>query len=302
MEFSSRQLRAFHLVARHRSFARAAEALLITPSGLSLLIRELERQVGFRLFDRTTRHVSLTVLGSDLLAVTEPSLSTLDAAMSRIEQMAKGRERWISIGTTPWLAANVLPPAIRQFRERRPDLRVRLFDGSLNEIEQRVQTGKLDMGVGLFKNSPGIRKVPFFSFALMVISPDQGFAINNVPTRWSSLNQCRLVVLTNDYPHQLLIDRQLANAGVTVVRGQVVKLLETQIALVEANEGIAVIPSFGVLACRNRKVTMSELIDPVVNLDFYQITSRGSRLSGEAKEFSSLLKTYIASWAGTSRV
>ena len=109
MEFSTRQLRAFHLVARHRSFVRAAEVLLITPSGLSVLIRELERQVGFRLFDRTTRHVSLTAFGSELLAVTEPSLSSLDAAMSRIKQVAKGRERWISIGTTPWLAANVLP-------------------------------------------------------------------------------------------------------------------------------------------------------------------------------------------------
>src|SRR5580658_2543180 len=99
MHFTSRQLRAFHLVAHHRSFARAAEALLITPSGLSVLIRELERQVGFRLFDRTTRQVSLTAFGSTLLAVTEPSLSAVDATISRMEQTAKGRERRISIGT-----------------------------------------------------------------------------------------------------------------------------------------------------------------------------------------------------------
>jgi DNA-binding transcriptional LysR family regulator len=302
MEFSSRQLRAFHLVARHRSFARAAEALLITPSGLSVLIRELERQAGFRLFDRTTRQVSLTALGSDLLTVTEPSLAALDAAMSRIEQTAKGRERWISIGTTPWLAANVFPPAIRQFRERRPDLRVRLFDGLPGEIEQRVLSGKLDIGLGLFKNAPGLRRVPFFSFALMVVSPDQGFAINNIAMRWSSLDRRRLISLTNDYSYQLLIDKQLAKSGVTVARGQVVTLLETQIALVEANEGIAVVPSFGMLACRNRKVTMSELIDPVVSQDFYQITNSGSRLSDEAREFSAFLKTYIASWAGTSGV
>jgi DNA-binding transcriptional LysR family regulator len=82
-------------------------------------------------------------------------------------------------------------------------------------------------------------------------------------------------------------------------RGQVVKLLETQIALVEANEGVAVIPSFGMVACRNRKVTMSELIEPVVNLDFYQISNRGSPMSEDAKEFSGFLKTYIANWAGT---
>ena len=56
MEFTSR-LRGFHLVAQHGSFSRAAEALFITPSGLSPLIRELENQLGFRLFDRTTRHL-----------------------------------------------------------------------------------------------------------------------------------------------------------------------------------------------------------------------------------------------------
>ncbi len=302
MDFSSRQLRAFHLVARHRSFARAAEELLITPSGLSVLIRELERQLGFRLFDRTTRQVMLTAFGSELIAVTEPSLGSLDAAMSRIEQSAKGRERWISIGTTPWLAANVLPPAIREFRVRHPGLHIRLFDGWLDEIQQRVQSGKLDMGVGLFKNSSVVRRSPFFRFSLMAVFPDQGAAINSALTRWSSLSGQRLISLTKDYPHQLVIDKQLAKAGAVCRRGQVVKLLETQIALVEAHESIAVIPSFGMRACRNRKVTMSALIDPVVNLDFYQISNRGSRLSEGAQEFSGFLKTYIANWAGTSNI
>lgn len=55
----------------------------ITPSGLSVLIRELERQLEFRLFDRTTRQVTLTAFGSELIAVTEPSLGALDAASNR---------------------------------------------------------------------------------------------------------------------------------------------------------------------------------------------------------------------------
>lgn len=157
------------------------------------------------------------------------------------------------------------------------------------------------MGVGLFKNAPGIRRVPFFSFALMVAFPDQGAAINRVPTRWASLSGHRLISTTDEWPHQVIINKQLARTGVACTRGQIVKLMETQIALVEANEGIAIIPSFGMLACRNRKVTMSELIDPVVNLNFYQISNQGSRMSDEAKEFSAFLKTYIANWAGTSR-
>jgi LysR family carnitine catabolism transcriptional activator len=143
MDFTSRQLRAFHLVARHRSFARAAEVLLITPSGLSVLIRELERQLGFRLFDRTTRQVARTRHGSELLEITQPGLEALDAAMSRIEHAAKGKPRSISVGTTPWIAANVLPPVIQAFRLQRPDLCIRIFDGTLSlEFYQITNRGR----------------------------------------------------------------------------------------------------------------------------------------------------------------
>lgn len=65
MDISTRQMRAFRLVSRHRNFTRAAEALFITPSGLSVLIRELENRVGFRLFDRTTCRVELTSHGME---------------------------------------------------------------------------------------------------------------------------------------------------------------------------------------------------------------------------------------------
>src|SRR5215475_2403270 len=98
MEFSSRQLRAFVMTAQHQSFSRAAEALFITPSGLSVLIRELENQLGFRLFDRTTRHVSLTTPGEQLLRVVRRDLADIDAAISSIGQTARKESHMISVG------------------------------------------------------------------------------------------------------------------------------------------------------------------------------------------------------------
>jgi LysR family carnitine catabolism transcriptional activator len=80
--------------------------------------------------------------------------------------------------------------------------------------------------------------------------------------------------------------------------GQTVNLLDTQVGLVEAEEGIAIIPSFGLPACRSRKVAMSELVDPIVNLEFYEISSRGKKMPDEAVEFSAFLKKYISRWAG----
>lgn len=302
MEFTSRQLRAFHLVAEHQSFARAAERMFLTPSGLSVLIRELERQLGFRLFDRTTRQVALTANGRDLLAFTQPALRTLDLAMSRLEQASKGKTKTISVGTTPWIAANVLPPAIRAFREHRPDLCVRLFDGDLGAVAKRVAAGKLDLGLGVFGRMPGIRGVPFFRFSLMVVRPDKNASFNRVSTKWSALTGQTLISLTENYPHQQLIDAQLAKSSVACKRGQTVNLLDTQIGLVEAGEGIAIIPSFGLAACRSRNVSMSELVEPIVTQEFFEISNRGTRLPEEATQFSAFLKKYIATWAGEAGV
>jgi DNA-binding transcriptional LysR family regulator len=71
-----------------------------------------------------------------------------------------------------------------------------------------------------------------------------------------------------------------------------------QIALVEAQEGIAIIPSFGMPACRNRKVMMSQFINPMVRFDFHMISRRGRELPPGADEFTSFLESYIATGAG----
>jgi DNA-binding transcriptional LysR family regulator len=145
---------------------------------------------------------------------------------------------------------------------------------------------------------PNIRRAPFFRFSLMVVRPDKNAVFNRISTRWTGLNGQTLISLTPNYPHQKLIDKQLEKAGIDWKRGQIVNLLDTQIGLVEAEEGIAIIPSFGLPACRSRKVMMSELVDPVVTLEFYEISYRGSKVPEEAREFSAFLKRYIAGWAG----
>ncbi len=107
-----------------------------------------------------------------------------------------------------------------------------------------------------------------------------------------------LISLTPNYAHQQLIDKYLAKTGVTFNSRHVVNLLDTQIGLVEADEGIAIIPSFALPACRNRQVMMSQLVNPLVDLDFYQISHRGKKLPPTVAEFSEFLKSYIAQWAG----
>lgn len=302
IEVTTKQLRAFRLAAQHHNFTRAAEALFITPSGLSVLIKELEGRVGFRLFDRTTRHVELTSHGKELLTVIQRNLEELDAAIANIGRRAKSRDLSITLGTTPLVAANILPPAMREFRRLRPDINIQLYDADLPRLANLVETGKLDLSLGIFKAMPDVRREPFFRFSLMVARAAKDDAQPRRSSTWSSLDGSTLIALSPGHPHQQLIDRHLAKAGVRAKVKSVVNLLDTQIALVEAEEGIAIIPSFGMPACRSRKVVVSPLINPVVRFDFHMISPRGKELPPEADEFIAFLKNYIATWAGRAGV
>lgn len=302
MDFTSRQLRAFLLVAQHRSFSRAAEALFITPSGLSVLVRELEMQLGFRLFDRTTRHVALTHSGNDFLTVAQKSLADLDAASSRIGRSDSQASQSLSVGAPPLVSANIMTQAIKEFRAHKPTLRVQLFDERGPFILQMVQAGKLDLGLGMYGPTPGIRRTPFLRFPLMVIRPDKGPEFRRASTTWSALNGEKLISLQPHTPIQEVVDKHLALAAAVPCLRVTINLLDTQIAMVEADEGIAVIPSFGLMACRNRKVVMSRLINPVVEVVFHQISNRGKKLPPGADEFTQFLKSYFTRWAGRSGV
>ena len=148
----------------------------------------------------------------------------------------------------------------------------------------------------------GVRREPFFRFSLMVALAAKDDMPPRATTAWNALDGERLITLSSGHPHQQLIDKRLAQAGVNVQLGATVNLLDTQIALVEAEEGIAIIPSFGMPACRNRKIVVSQLVNPVVRFDFHLISSRSKELPPGADEFTSFLKSYIATWAGRAGV
>ena len=302
IDFTARQLRGFLLVADFQSFTRAADALFITPSGLSVMINQLETQVGFRLFERTTRRVALTPNGSDLLVVARASVQQLDAAIARLAEQANRATQEISVGAPALIAANIMPLAISEFQAQRPDLHIRLFDSDLTTILHQVESGKLDMGLGVFDRSSRTRRTPFFRFSLMLARPSAELSRQRAATTWAALDGEELISLRVGSPIQHVIDQQLARSKVVVRSAGVLNSLDTQLAMVEAGHGIAIIPSFGLPACRNRSVVMTRLTNPIVTVDFHQIRRRDTTLPDGADAFTAFLQSYIARWAGRAGI
>jgi LysR family transcriptional regulator, carnitine catabolism transcriptional activator len=295
MNITSRQLKAFVLTARHQSFSRAAEQLFITQSGMSVLVRELETQLGFRLFERTTRKVELTRLGAQFLPVADRNLRELEAVAANLSRSAAAANDTLSIGAAPFPAAEIMPQAISAYMALNPRLQIQMIDAERARLIEMLNSGKIDVALltGLREELPGMRQTPLARFALMLICPADGLHELPLELRWSDIAGLRLIGLPRDAPVQQLVDEQLVRAGRAGSADVTCNFLETQIAMVEAGAGAAVTPTSAAPACVKRKLTMHALVDPVVWTEFCWVSSRSRELSPCAEDFGEFLRFYL---------
>jgi DNA-binding transcriptional LysR family regulator len=297
MNITSRQLKGFLLTARHQSFSRAAEQLFITQSGMSVLIRELEEQLGFRLFERTTRKVTLTPFGTRFLPIADRSLLELEAAARSIGRSASDADRHLAIGASPLIAGKLLPAAIADYRKWDATLQVVLHDGDRSRLVPMVSSGALHFALGcFFQPTPGLRLIPLHQFFLMAVEPEADALRFARPMRWDDLVERRLIASPADSALGQLIERQLARVGRRRPLEMTFNFFETQIAMVEAVGGTALIPSFAVPACIGHKVRIHPLNDPPIPVELLQVVSRARKLPPGAEGFTAFLKRYLADW------
>lgn len=295
MNITSRQLKAFVLTARHQSFSRAAEQLFITQSGMSVLVRELETQLGVRLFERTTRKVLLTEFGTQFLPIADRSLRELEEAAAKLSRSAAAANDCLLIGAAPFCAAEIMPLAISTYGALNPRLQIQMIDAELPRLIEMVQAGKIDFAVFFSspEEPPGTRKTSLARFPLMLICPVDGACELPLEVRWSDIAALRLVGLPREYPLQQLVDAQLARVGRAAPVDVTCNYLETQIAMVEAGAGAAVTPTCAAPACVKRKVTMHAIVDPVVWTDFCWLSNRSRELPPSAEDFGEFLRDYL---------
>jgi LysR family glycine cleavage system transcriptional activator len=111
-------LRMFEATSRHASFTKAAAELNVTQAAVSHQLRALEEQLGIKLFQRSTRRLSLTPAGQRLLPAVSDAFETLSRAMADI-----GRgEHLLSVTTTPSFGARWLAPRLGRFATSNPDI------------------------------------------------------------------------------------------------------------------------------------------------------------------------------------
>ncbi|GAA1877534.1 LysR family transcriptional regulator [Actinomadura bangladeshensis] len=165
-------LRCFVVVAEELHFGRAAERLGMAQPPLSQRIQRLERELGVRLFDRSSRKVELTAPGRLLLDEARDILARVERVYSLAERARLGADGTVRAGLPSGFGGRVVAALIAAFRERRPDLRLDLRETGTAEQIRALAEGTLDAGVVRHPcDSRGLELGPMLGRRLGVLLP-----------------------------------------------------------------------------------------------------------------------------------
>lgn len=145
---SLRLLTLVDAIAREGSLLAAAQEVGLTQSAVTKALQEAEAIVGTRLFDRTNRGVRVTQAGAVLVAHARLVLTQLRHAGQELEDMRLGSGGRVAVGVLVSAAVTLLPRAIAQVRKARPNLAVKVIEGTNDVLMPLLRAGELDLVIG----------------------------------------------------------------------------------------------------------------------------------------------------------
>ncbi len=239
-----RQLRQFIAVAEEESFTRAAQRCHIVQSALSTSVRQLEDELGARLFVRTTRQVKLTAVGHTFLETARQALHTLESGAARVADVAALRKGRLSIGTVQSLPPFIdLPALLARFHAEYPNIEVKLAQGGAQTLIQKVIDRQLDLAILPQEEASAelVNQIIACDELMLVCAANHPLAAK----KSVSLKQLANEAFVDFEPGQgtrRVVDRVFATAAISRRINFEVSDLDTLMGLVEHGLGVALVP------------------------------------------------------------
>lgn len=206
-----KQLRAFLAVAQNLSFAQACERLHLSQPALSLAIKNLEDSLGGQLLVRTTRSVALTPEGETLLPIARRLLADWDNAEELLRQHFTLQLGKVSIAAMPSFAGNLLPVALKAFRDQHPKVNVAVHDVINEHVLEMVRNHRVELGIAFEPESlDGLDFTPFYTDRFVAVVPGDCALAQRADVSWAELLQGNFIALQRPSAVRLLLEESIA--------------------------------------------------------------------------------------------
>ena len=295
-----RQLRVFNEVAKHLSFARAAQALHLTPPAVTMQVKGLEGHIGMPMFQRSGRQVSLTMAGEYMLVYARKMLATLkdaEDAAARFKRVDMGR---LNIGMVS-TAKYFLPHLLAQFQREHEGIEIRLAEGNRERLVKMLQANEVDIAVmGRPPKELATRAEPFAAQPHVFAAPPDHPLTKVADPTVESLLPYGLIVREQGSGTRAAMERFFQQAGVeprvvmemssnesikqAVMAGMGLSFLSLHTLGLELKHGLIAAPQVQgtpVVRAWNCVHKLSKLLSPAAEAFRYFMLERGESLLAE---------------------
>ncbi|RZA13184.1 MAG: LysR family transcriptional regulator, partial [Lysobacteraceae bacterium] len=239
-----KQLRAFVAVYKLRRLTAAAAQLYVTQSAVSALIRQLEEELGVRMFDRTTRSLQPTPAAHDVIEIAQRVLRDIDSLSAGLDDLSTLRRGRVTVACTPTLAEILLPPVIREFRALHPDIQVHVDDCAPDQFIARLIGEHADFGIGTpDRADEGVQVERLIGDYLSVVCRADDPLAARKSVRWKDLDGLPVTTVRPGFGVRPLIDHSAARAGIRLNVAHEVSLLSTALWMTACGMGPSLMPA-----------------------------------------------------------
>jgi LysR family cyn operon transcriptional activator len=215
-----RHLRYFVALAEQLSFTNAAEKVHVTQSTLSHQIKQLEDELGCRLFDRVGKRIVMTDTGEAFLERVQNALREVDEGVWTIRKTTDVLSGEVRIGATHTFNQRIIPRCMSLFLEKHPSVKVTVSELSGDDIGKGLQSGELDLGVAYRQeNMESLRFEPLYNEEMVLaVGESHPFARRRF-VRMVELHMQKVVLLPKAFSTRAMLDEcfRVANAEPIVV-------------------------------------------------------------------------------------
>jgi DNA-binding transcriptional LysR family regulator len=270
-----RHLRYFRVVAEELHYGRAAARLHMEPQPLNFQMKQLEREIGFALFDHREKRTVLTAAGAAFRGDVEDILAAAERAVEHGAMVARGESGSLRIGYSGPLVHAFLAQAIKRFRSDYPAVSFDLQLLPPVDVVAHLNRHELDLGFSILP-------APDENFdALTIMRPRPAVAVaaddplaEQHVANWADLDGRDIISLKHRFSaHQHSVDAMLAEHRLTLTTVQEADDFETALALVAVGIGIVVAPNIGVW--HRDDVAFVDLPDDAAAAEYGAIWRRG---------------------------
>ncbi|WP_395345522.1 LysR family transcriptional regulator [Variovorax sp. UC122_21] len=293
MNINFKLIGTFLSVAQNESFRKAAEETNRSLPAVSMQVKQLEEQLGVALFQRTTRKVTLTQEGEQLLISARKALAELEVGLSHIQHAADVQHGHLSFACVPTIASTRLPAILTAFAKKYPGISVHVRELANQDLLEAVRRREVDFAIGPVPEKKGeLEFAPIFVDDYCAMLP-RGYQDNGrASISLRELSKLPLLKLSSSTAFRDHVDNALKANGLSHESNYEFMQVTTLVAMAEAGLGIALLPR--VALPRRTPLKVVRIIGPALSRTIAIVTIRGHSLSPAAARLVEMCNKLIA--------